>query len=393
MAAMAARIPDEDGRNQERFAYDADSEPLTGKDGPLPEDPAIMDMGGLYGLASQAHAHYVLADRLSSNPFSLWSDPEHFAMGSTVAKGPLSFGTAMMSEHFMMALLAADPEDEAMSWWFLGNALHYLQDAADPLHTVQVGDPCILSKAFWAWSGKMVSSFGGVCGSLPGLADLAAGILSNHHLWVEAVWAALPIEAHQSVMSCDVVEPKWQVEPEAVLAMALDLTKETADSARGDAPDLYDAACNAASPMLGEAGIALQDGMFDWTVWVGADLEAMERVKILGGRSVQRAGMASRLLVGAWKRLLPWARTPEGRSAIVARLRAERNAAVAEREKRLNAYMAIYPDGIPQTWPDGFPWMFLVLAATVLFLGCLIIVLFRLVRRRNRAGSRKTSPS
>lgn len=377
LIVMGAGMPDEDGRNQERIAYDTEGRARSGTAGPLVEDPAILDMGGLFGLASQAHAHYVLASEVDGNPLTLWTDPSRFAIGWAVPGGPLTFGHQMVSTHVLLALLAAGAGEDALGAFLLGNAIHYLQDAADPLHTVQVGDACIAGKAMRAWSGRMLATFGGWFGDLPGIVGLATQILSNHHLWVEAVWgASAPVAATSggSMVS-------WPDDPVQVLPRFEALALATAEGARMDAPDLFDAACDAASPMLGQAGVRLEDNRFDWRAWQGDDADARTRVEDAGRRATRRAMQASREIIEAWTRLLPWAKTPEGRTAIRAYLGRERDQAAIRRDERLRAYMAMHPEGVADSAAPSFPYVGLVLLLIVVAVGWMA---WRLARRPRR---------
>src|SRR5204862_4897084 len=74
---LGAREPDDDRRNLDRFAYDPARKRLKNeRGGDVAADPALLNMGKLGALSSQAHAHYGLADvEFSSDPEVLKKDP------------------------------------------------------------------------------------------------------------------------------------------------------------------------------------------------------------------------------------------------------------------------------------------------------------------------------
>ena len=102
--ARASRLPDDDGRNRERFRHDPARNVLHDPwNQPLPDDPATLEMGSLTGLSSQAHAHYGLpALPFSDDPEVLKNDPRRFAIPRTVH----TFGADFAESYTALAILA-----------------------------------------------------------------------------------------------------------------------------------------------------------------------------------------------------------------------------------------------------------------------------------------------
>jgi len=369
--------PDDDGRNRERLAYSADGRSIAGTAGPFPEEPAVLDIGGLEGLASQAHAHYAMASEgLTADPWALWTDPEHFAVASVVPGGPLTFGPAMAREHFLLALLAAGwngADASRLSLAYLGHALHYVQDASDPLHTVQVGAPCVLASALTGFAWRALATAGGYAGDLRPFTAVASDIVSNYHLWVEATW-----DARVGVPPARAVDDGA---PAVLLAMALGLARAASDAVRPDGPRLYSDACDAAAGDLASYGYKLEDGEFDPAAHRGEDA-ALQRVAGIGDRSVKVAVESSAAMVRAYASLLGWSRTPEGRQAVVRALLSERLGALSDREARQEAFRQDRPEGVaPAAAAVRYP-LFLLAEVGLLALGVVLPAL--LIGRRRR---------
>ena len=92
----------------------------------VPADPALLNIGKLGFLSSQAHAHYGLPQlQFSDDPEMLKTDPRRFAVASGYPKGPILTLAAEMSQlHTDLAMLAvltvpttlATPLPEATHW-------------------------------------------------------------------------------------------------------------------------------------------------------------------------------------------------------------------------------------------------------------------------------------
>lgn len=194
--------PDLDKRNQNRFAYDAKRMPLKTADGRrVPADPAALNMGGPTGLESQAHAHYQLAaDKPSADPQILQSEPWNFAVPFGF-DGPVETSAAQMAQiHLDMAIVMrawVDEQQGAVSEYlpilWAAAGLHYLQDAAGQLHTVQVGSYEVFRYAKLRWYLQGLRTLGGYAGDLPRFESIGIGLLSNLHLFSEA-WLARQLD-------------------------------------------------------------------------------------------------------------------------------------------------------------------------------------------------------
>jgi hypothetical protein len=185
IAALASRSPDDDFRNRDRLAHDADRKPLDG----VPADPAILNMGKLGALSSQAHAHYGLPPlEFSSDPSVLQSDPRRFAVASGYPAGPvLTLAPEMAQALLDLSMLAWLDGQARLAAAYQGQAFHYLADVANPVHTVQVGLYDFFKDAFFGrlWLSAMTG--GGYLGELRSLPSLGIDILSSHHTLGEQI--------------------------------------------------------------------------------------------------------------------------------------------------------------------------------------------------------------
>jgi hypothetical protein len=187
--------PDLDGRNQDRILLNPRGEPIHLKNGHLvPFDPMTLNMGELTGLSSQAHAHYQLAaDKPSSDVEVLKTEPWNFVL-AVGWPGPVqTYGAWMAQMHLDVATLAefwghvkmtSASEPIEIAW--IGAGLHYVEDAAGPLHTVQVGSYELFKRAKLAYWAEAVKTCGGYCGTLRPFTRIGLTYLHNHHLMAEA---------------------------------------------------------------------------------------------------------------------------------------------------------------------------------------------------------------
>lgn len=398
--------PDEDGRNLRRLAFGPDRRPLAG---PVPEDPIALDLGGLDGLASQAHAHYLLAEdpggwlargevapRLTASPIALWRDSAHFAVATAVPGGPFSLGADMAMEHFLLALLARAWPDPArggadpprphpaaarLSLAFLGHALHYVQDASDPLHTVQVGHPRLVWHGVSGFAWRALLTAGGYTGALAAPTSVIADVVSNLHLWTESFW-----DAQDVVPGNQGWARAWGAATAAGqddLQGALLAAWRAAEAVRPWGPALYDAACRAVSPTVLEYGEVLKDGQFDAEALLD-DAEAGREVARIGQKAALVALAESAALLRAHAALAPRMDDPEARRAVAALL-ATRVRAVAQREVRLATWRKDHPDGVtPRSGPVRMPAVLVLEVAAVLLVAWWAV---RRVRRSRRPSS------
>lgn len=179
LVILGSSAPDRDGRNRDRLARDAVGQPqLDGRGAPLAVDPLVRQFGAATGLASQAHAHYALPPRTQAGLLAWWRRPAT-AGWDLAGLGRLESEAAAQAEIHIAAALKVREADPRAAAWLVGGALHYLQDAADPLHNVQAGPRSVLNHAI----------VGAVLG---GRSPVAAGMaaLRNLHLGAEALQAA-----------------------------------------------------------------------------------------------------------------------------------------------------------------------------------------------------------
>jgi hypothetical protein len=226
--------PDLDGRNQDRILRNPRGEPLHLKTGQLvPFDPMTLNMGELTGLSSQAHAHYQLvADKPSADPEVLKKEPWNFVVAFGFPGPVITYAAWMAQMHLDVATLAAfwghvkmTSASEPIQTAWLAAGLHYVEDAAGPLHTVQVGSYEIFKRAQIAYWLEAVKTCGGYCGPLPSLPKIGMGYMHNHHLMVEA-W--LEEQVYQAIA-------KGPVHPEIAKAWAeMDVPDPELMAALGD---------------------------------------------------------------------------------------------------------------------------------------------------------------
>lgn len=192
LLATSSGDPDRDGRNRDRVTWDASTrKPVPDSNGnPIPDDPAILNMGRATGLSSQAHAHYGLPQvELSDDPDVLQETPERFGAAMGYPDGPiLTLAAEMTQLHADLALLAhawGQPGSRYLTVTFVGQGLHYLEDVGNQIHTVQVGlyDFFVDAKLQYWWRAFITS--GGYLAELRSFPSVGIDILRNHHIAIE----------------------------------------------------------------------------------------------------------------------------------------------------------------------------------------------------------------
>jgi hypothetical protein len=189
--AAASSQPDYDRRNRERVHRDAKGEVVRDRYGrPVPADPALLNMGSLGRLSSQAHAHYGLPEiKLSDDPEVLKKQPEAFALSLGWPGEPVrTFAHEQAQACYDLALLAMEMGGggaEALAMIHLGAALHYVQDVSNPLHNVQVGHYDFFVEATLRSVLESLKTAGGLLVERRGFAGIGLSILTNHHLVAE----------------------------------------------------------------------------------------------------------------------------------------------------------------------------------------------------------------
>lgn len=378
--------PDVDGRNQERLLFDKMTGQVRGSDGAFPEDPIILDLGGISGLPSQAHAHYAIVHQTDSSLLTLLFQPERFA----VAEGGrlVTLGPDMMRTHFLLSLIAGtwDGEGaEALATSYLGSALHYLQDASDPLHTTQVGNVVVVFDSLIGHLINIVKCFGGYLCKMSPIMESASTVISNYHLFTEALWDEEDDEYIPMKVSWDAMDY------EELLDYALKLPEEVSSRVSTMASSLFEKVSDTVKLDVKFGLQKLSDGEFNPHDYIAKEIYINDIQKI-GRDSRKMAFQASYELILAFVELLQWSATEEGKRIIATRLLHDRMSAIKAREARLKQWMERHPGGIAPKEDVKYWWVWLIVGFIVvipiLILVFAIVVIVALVRydtRRTKA--------
>ncbi len=332
--------PDLDGRNQDRLLLNRHGEPLHLKNGHLvPFDPMTLNMGELTGLSSQAHAHYQLvADHPSDDVDVLKKEPWNFVL-AIGWPGPVVTYAGWMAQMHLDVSTTADywghvamtsaAEPLQVAWMAAG--MHYVEDAAGPLHTVQVGSYALFKRAKIAYWLEALKNCGGYCGEVTPFTKIGLGYLHNHHLMAEA-WLEDQVEnavakgpAHPAIVKA--WEEMGQDDPELLAALgdrlkpymggplkpapwqdgrglANILVETEAKLASRDGAALYEAALLAGAPKLTAIGTLLPDDG-GWKPEYLGDLRdpqvqaAVDTMARIQAKSLRRAATAVRIYYDA----------------------------------------------------------------------------------------------
>lgn len=394
MAVKGAAIPDVDARNQNRVAYDDRRAVQKDSDGkPLPADPLVLAFGdALIGPPSQLHAHCYLPD------------------APTATQG---LAAQMAQAHLDLAILArawGDMEQTqcgdymAMIWWSAG--LHYVQDAADPLHTVPAQGAALAELAELAqaaWMKTAAKTAGGYAGTLPTQARLQQVLARNAgavcEQWFEReldrlasrkpaaaalaqAWTQTDADDRELLAALgDRLHPHmtgaFQTQPFESGAGQI-LVEALAKLARRDAGALLRAAAMAMhgrwrGAELRKDGAPLQaDDFADGQDAAAA--EALGELAILQARTLRRATTAARIY---------WAAFEQGNvDAAARRLRRSQLDYLDARDARLAAFRNA-PKPVPEPATEQVLW---VLAAELGALAVAVALIGRMARRR-KAGA------
>jgi hypothetical protein len=371
IAARAARVPDEDGRNRERFAHDAERRLRRDAWGrPLPADPAQLDMGRLTGLSSQAHAHYGLPRiAFSDSPEVLRAEPRRFAWPPSAQ----AFAADFAQVHTDLALASAalgTPGAAALAWTHLGAAQHYLADVANQIHTLQAIYPFFVDARVQSWKEEAIT-LGGLLRARPDFVDVGVAIVQNHHLFLEALWAKRVREAvagqpvHPRV--ADGLAALGRGDPE--LEKALDsrgldprgafgraIAEEVVAASSLEGGEAYQAARDVASRRLSRSRQEFRDGDDpDADLARPPDPARLERFYEVQGRGFARAATALRRHARLFQEATAAAsRSAEARAALrdeaLRRLVADGLASLEAREARLAAWSPRPPPQAQVNW-------------------------------------------
>jgi hypothetical protein len=417
VVARGSSHPDEDYRNRDRLAYDQKRQPLKDKSGNLvPADPALLNMGSLGLLSSQAHAHYGLAQvEQSDDPKVLQTDPRRFAKSVGYAKSPVMTLAAEMAQiHLDLSLLAAlgdGPTSRELSWQFLGEGFHYLQDVGNQAHTVQVGLYDFFVDAFVMRLKSGLLTGGGYFGKMRSLGSIGIDILTSHHVLGEELTRKRMLAAKSG--NGDPVGKRLlqaPTEEDAEFAARLDtalsglgaapekgefalaITRQLIEASSREGADLYRATRAIADPRLHKQEVVFNDETDDPDRFIVAETPqnaaAFKEFWSLQERSFRRVGTAQRRVVALTRKLLAGATTPEARAelqkAVLQRLLSRQLRMVAEADARLADYLQNPPVNV--TAPERAPEL---LAADIAIALVLAGIVALVVRRRRRATAPK----
>ena len=392
--AEAAREPDDDRRNRDRLAHGPDRSPIAG----VPADPAILNMGRIGMLSSQAHAHYGLKQiEFSEDSEVLKSDPPRFAVASGYPKGKvITLAAEMAQEHIDLAMLAALDGQPTLAALYTGQAFHYLEDVCNPIHTVQVGLYDFFFDAFKARMKMSLLSGGGYFGPLRSLASIGIDELSSHHtlsenltqkhLLIEADPVSARLRKAMTDGDAELQADFDKLTPDGEFAMAA--VRAVIDRSAPDGAPMYAATRGISVPKLREEGVKFDDEKDDPDAFVvprGSENDAAwTSFWDLQERSFRRAGAALRKVKTLEDKAISDATTtPEGtaalRVAVSERLARRQLKMLDEADARLADYRAHPPDSA--TKPERMPGM---LAGEVGFVGLICGVSAWLMRRRRR---------
>jgi hypothetical protein len=193
---MGSVYPDIDRRNQDRLYRDAAGRVvLTARGDTVPMDPMTLNWGNLTGLSSQAAEHIGLNHQPhSSSPGTLTMAPWDFvvALGfpTDSVESYAEQNAQMYTDLSYIAMLSGQPGTQMLSYLYGGNALHYIADVGNQIHTTQAGIERFYSDATWDfWLGRLKTGFG-LWGSTPPRNQIGLAILTNYHTLSEKLFQA-----------------------------------------------------------------------------------------------------------------------------------------------------------------------------------------------------------
>ena len=412
VVVQGAREPDDDRRNQERFAHDANRHPRLDPWGnPLPLDPAQLDMGPLRGTPSQAYAHYGLPRvDFSDSTDVLKKEPWRWAYPPTAR----TFAPDFAQELTDLAICAGTfnrngngggnrdggregvrEGGQALAWLYLAQADHYIGDVANQIHTLQAIYPFFFDAKIESYKEEL-RSMGGLLRSRPDFVTIGIGIIKNHHLLAENLWAKRVLAGGPDVApALDAIRTG-----DAALEQALDARKvglgdefgraiaeEVIVASCREGGEVYEAIRELAVPALSRVGGNFDDGM-DPDAFLRSSPEAgtVEKFYRLESAGFARAGSALRRHARLFAAALDRARSSdESRKATfdasAQRLIRSQLALAAQAEARLATWVPRAPQR------EAIDWLVPGVAAAVL-VGLLGLAAWLVARARRRRLSR-----
>jgi hypothetical protein len=190
---MGSIYPDLDRRNQSRLLRDAAGRVRrTGAGDSIPFDPMTLNMGRLTGLSSQAHAHYGLnRSPKSADPSVLKHEPWNFAIATGFPGAVETYGpdnAQLYTDLATLAALGGPPAWRGLSALYAGNAMHYIADVGNAVHTIQVGIyPIFFDATVQSFLRRAFSLFG-LLGHTPTRNSIGIDIIGNLHTMSERLF-------------------------------------------------------------------------------------------------------------------------------------------------------------------------------------------------------------
>jgi hypothetical protein len=192
--------PDLDRRNQDRLLRDSAGAVRLARNGDsIPFDPMTLNMGRLTGLSSQAHAHMGLnPGPKSADPATLKKEPWNFAT-AVAFEGPVETyapdNAQLYTDLAVLAAIDGKPATRTLSALYAGNAMHYLADVGNAVHTIQVGIyPIFVDATIQYWIRRALKLFG-LLGRSPSRNSIGIDIVSNLHTYSERLFETELVEA------------------------------------------------------------------------------------------------------------------------------------------------------------------------------------------------------
>ncbi len=195
---MGSVYPDLDRRNQDRLYRTADGKvALTTEGDTVPMDPMTLNWGNRTGLSSQSHAHIGLNHQHHTNdPATLALAPWNFVADFGYPTDSVeSYGEANAQLYTDLSYLAAlgggaGEGSTMLSTLYAGNAMHYIADVGNQIHTLQAGIKDFYSDATWQHYFGLLKTGFGLFGTTPSRNSIAIDILTNYHTLAEKLFQA-----------------------------------------------------------------------------------------------------------------------------------------------------------------------------------------------------------
>lgn len=413
VASLATGHPDEDWRNRERLAYSAERHPIKDKFGQrVPADPALLNMGKLGALSSQAHAHYGLPQlQFSDDPSVLQTEPRRFAKAAGWEGGPIiTLASEMAQIHLDLALLAAlsdGPTSRELSYYYAGAGFHYLEDVGNQIHTMQVGLFDFFKDAFIERLKLGLLTGGGYLGKMRSLASIGIDMITSHHVlseeltgkrFREAVAGAGSEQAKHLLTVPAEDDPEFSKKLDEALAQlgpnpergefAMAITRTLIDVSSFEGDKVYRATMAIADPALRTRHKVFleEDDPDKFLKPASPQLDQdLQTFWSLQERAFRRVGTALRRWVALQEKAVADAATPEAkealRKAVLDRLVKRQLRMLDEADGRLERYLADPPRNVSAPERDTK-----LLAVDVGLVGLVLgLPAFLFLRRRRRA--------